>query len=149
MRVLYSREGNTEWGYLLGRERERKEGKERAGVYLLFLEANCIRNKPACSPSSLYSQGDRIGIRSWLYSSSSMHYSLFRDILNVDRGRVANINPIPDVPSSLQAEPVSQQGEHLHVDPAQQVSGDVRPGVEEELGVRPQHLHRARLGDTR
>ena len=27
------------------REREREEGKERAGVYLLFLEANCIRNK--------------------------------------------------------------------------------------------------------
>ena len=44
----------------------------------------------------------------------------------------------------FQAEPVSQQGQHLHVDSAQQESGDVRPGIEEELGIRAQHLHRAR-----
>ena len=48
----------------------------------------------------------------------------------------------------FQAEPVSQQGQHLHVDSAQQESGDVRPGIEEELGFRAQHLHRACAGDT-
>ena len=35
---------------IFAREREREEGKERAGVYLLFLEANCIRNKAPSIP---------------------------------------------------------------------------------------------------
>ena len=93
-------------------------------------------------------------IPSWIYSGSVrnpciIHHFIFRvftSLHNVsDRaGRIYTRCPS----CTLQAESLSQQGQHLHVDSAEQVSGDVGPGIEEELGVRAQHLHRARVGDT-
>ena len=60
----------------------------------------------------------------------------------------ACVGPAVNVAAVLQAEPVAQQGQHLHVDAAQQVPGVLGPGIEEELGVRAEHLHRASVGDT-
>ena len=121
-------------------------------VYLLFSEANCIRNQASTALLPLLSLNSQKGfipgfVRS-LYAlqySCIIHYSetlcTYNEMMN---DIVAEINAF----MMFQAEPVSQQGQHLHVDSAQQESGDVRPGIEEELGFRAKHLHRARAGDT-
>ena len=78
MRVLYSREGNTEWGYLLERARKRKGRSEQVFTFYSWRQIASVIRLP------LFPGGQNwdsfLALFKHCVHCSSMHYSLFGDI---------------------------------------------------------------------